>query len=174
MGSVSLGLTPRAAIETYDTSASRLDRIAALIRGCRYSLHDLSAVGLDSPVTLPRFNMPLELGLAIAEQYRTDGAEVHQWIAFDSVAYRPDVSLSDLKGYEALNHHGTAEGVLREMIGNMEPIRSVTFQQMQMLLHEVQAALPEHLNATGADTIFSPAMFKRISAAAVDFRTLQA
>ncbi len=34
-----------------------------MIEECRYGVNDLSAVALDAVTGLPRFNMPLELGL---------------------------------------------------------------------------------------------------------------
>ena len=60
------GLVPRATIEI-PGSQRRLDRIIDLIDECRYSFHDLSRVTLDrNPPPTPRFNMPFELGLAVA------------------------------------------------------------------------------------------------------------
>jgi len=47
--------------------ARRLDRIFDLIKSCRYSFHDLSRVELDvRGLASPRFNLPFELGLAVA------------------------------------------------------------------------------------------------------------
>jgi len=65
-GISAFGLVPRATLEI-PTSERRLDRIIALIDECAYSIHDLSRVQLDrkAPIT-PRFNMPFELGLAVA------------------------------------------------------------------------------------------------------------
>jgi hypothetical protein len=65
-GLCGFGLRPRATVEIVG-SRRRLDRVISLIRGCRYSLHDLSRVQLDrkAPRT-PRFNMPFELGLTVA------------------------------------------------------------------------------------------------------------
>jgi hypothetical protein len=60
-----LSLVPEATLGI--TGNRRLDRIASLIERCAYSIHDLSRVQLDrnAPAT-PRFNMPFELGLAVA------------------------------------------------------------------------------------------------------------
>lgn len=58
---VAIGRVPRLTFQLPDGGQGRLQRIFALLRSCRVSLHDLSAVGL--PV---RFNMPFELGLACA------------------------------------------------------------------------------------------------------------
>src|SRR5271169_6443075 len=67
-GVTAFGLTPRATLEI-PGSTRRLDRIFALLSECSYSIHDLSRVQLDRrrPVT-PRFNMPFELGLAVAHE----------------------------------------------------------------------------------------------------------
>ena len=66
VGLYRLGLIPHIASEI-PGGARRLERILSLIKGCRYSIHDLSRVELSSkPGATPRFNMPLELGMTIA------------------------------------------------------------------------------------------------------------
>ena len=170
VGAVSLGLTPRAAIETYDSTASRLERIAALLRGCRYSLHDLSAVALDTHLGVPRFNMPLELGMAIQEQYRTAGPASHRWVAFDAEQYRVDVSTSDLRGYETVNHGGRPEGVLRGIFNNLQSERPVSYPEMFRLYNATLASLPRLFEETGTSDIFSPTTFHRLVSLAADLR----
>src|SRR5262249_43804978 len=65
-GLSAFGLIPRATLEI-PTSKRRLERIRKLIGQCGYSLHDLSRVQLDAGAPrVPRFNMPFELGLAVA------------------------------------------------------------------------------------------------------------
>jgi hypothetical protein len=68
-GLAACGLVPRAALEVPSGGSmhDRIDRIFAIVKDCAYSLHDLSRVQIDrtSPRT-PRFNMPFELGLAVA------------------------------------------------------------------------------------------------------------
>ena len=76
-GLCGLGLKPRATVEI-PGSQRRLDRIYDLIRQCRYSFHDLSRVEIDSsPPPTPRFNMPFELGLAVA--HAKNVRDAHQW-----------------------------------------------------------------------------------------------
>jgi len=58
---VSLGRVPHCVLEVPDPGIGRLPRILRLIRSCPVSMRDLSRVGL--PV---RFNMPFELGIAVA------------------------------------------------------------------------------------------------------------
>ncbi|MGO8804487.1 hypothetical protein [Candidatus Binatus sp.] len=110
-GLCAFGLRPRATIEIPSTKR-RLERIIELIRGCRYSFHDLSRVQLDrnSPTT-PRFNMPFELGLAV--NWALGANPRHEWFVFESRAHRLEKSLSDLNGTDPHLHDGTAHGVLR-------------------------------------------------------------
>ncbi|MGB6728734.1 MAG: hypothetical protein WBE74_22775, partial [Terracidiphilus sp.] len=49
----------------------RLDRIVGLIEKSAVSIHDLSRIELSSGI--PRFNMPLELGLALYRSRTTRG-----------------------------------------------------------------------------------------------------
>jgi hypothetical protein len=58
-----LGFQARCALERLDSSQVRIQKIIQLIRMSRYSIHDLSRTELDDIHGLPRFNMPLELGI---------------------------------------------------------------------------------------------------------------
>ena len=60
----------RSAQETEDGSQVRIDKIYTIIAECRYGIHDLSRTELDEKTCLPRFNMPLELGVFLgAKRY---------------------------------------------------------------------------------------------------------
>lgn len=108
-----LGLSPRATLEI-PGGERRLDRIFELIRSCRYSMHDLSRVQLDrTPPATPRFNMPLELSLAIAWAKLNRGA--HTWFVSETQPRRALKSISDLNGTDFNIHDGTVEGVMREL-----------------------------------------------------------
>lgn len=112
-GLCGFGLIPRAVLEIPE-SERRLNRILSLIRHCRISFHDLSRVELDlkRPRT-PRFNMPFELGLAVAWQWRADPG--HRYFVFEANGRRAEKSLSDLKGTEIYAHGGKPRGLLREL-----------------------------------------------------------
>ena len=58
-----MGCKPRSALEESDSSTIRLEKIYRLIKFCRFSIHDLSRTELSEHNGLPRFNMPLELGI---------------------------------------------------------------------------------------------------------------
>jgi hypothetical protein len=111
-GLCGFGLIPHATLEI-PGSQRRLDRIMSLIRRCEFSFHDLSRVELDrnAPRT-PRFNMPFELGLAMAIKSQTGAAKC---FIFEAEPHRLNKSLSDLGGTDAYIHGGKPEGVLREL-----------------------------------------------------------
>src|SRR5271166_4854211 len=109
-GVCGFGLVPRATVEI----PGNLNRIIELIGQCAYSFHDLSRVTLDrTPPPTPRFNMPFELGLAVAKAASRRNS--HQWLLFESKAHRLGKSLSDVDGTDPYIHDGTPEGVLRAL-----------------------------------------------------------
>src|SRR5215210_5807544 len=57
------GFRPRCALETDDAGQVRMEKIFDLIADCKLAINDLSRADLDSETHLPRFNMPLELGV---------------------------------------------------------------------------------------------------------------
>lgn len=108
-----LNLVPHVASEI-PGSDRRLDRIFQLIQSCRYSIHDLSRVELSAvSASVPRFNMPLELGMTIT--WSNLHPNSHTWFVWESEPYRLQQSASDLNGTDPYIHDGTAEGVLRQL-----------------------------------------------------------
>ena len=57
------GYTPRCSLEIEDSSEVRIEKIAKVISECKYGIHDISRTEFDKDTNLPRFNMPLELGM---------------------------------------------------------------------------------------------------------------
>ncbi len=113
-GLVYLGYVPRVIAEQ-PSAERRLDKILAEIQGCRYSIHDLSRIGVDRkpPFPTPRFNMPFELGLAVA--WQDSNPTKHSWYVFEAKAHRVQKSLSDLNGTDPQIHGGKVSGVIREL-----------------------------------------------------------
>ena len=96
-----------------DATAIRLTRISDELRGCRYSIHDLSRVELGGSLKLPRFNMPFEAGLAYAAHVSGGIRKPHHLLLLDSAPYRYHASLSDAAGLDPKIHDGTSVGVIR-------------------------------------------------------------
>jgi hypothetical protein len=59
------GYIARSALEAEDSAEVRMDKIAKIIKDCRYGIHDISRTEVGADTGLPRFTMPLELGLIL-------------------------------------------------------------------------------------------------------------
>jgi hypothetical protein len=158
-GISAFGLIPRAAIEI-PFGPQRLDRILSLMRESDYSLHDLSRVQLDRnrPRT-PRFNMPFELGLAVALQRGT--LSHHAWVVCESQRDRLEKSISDLKGSDAYIHDGTIRGLFREL-GNIfvRGLRQPTVDEMMRIYRVLRANFAGTLRRAGASSPFNARVFR--------------
>ena len=62
------GFIVRSALEVDDAITNRLDNIFSIIQSSKYGIHDISRTNTDPVTHLPRFNMPLELGIFLAAQ----------------------------------------------------------------------------------------------------------
>jgi len=164
-GVSAFGFVPRATLEI-PGGARRLDRIFSLIQSCRFSLHDLSRVELDTkhPPT-PRFNMHFELGLSVAwQRIRT---REHDWFVFEAKNHRLAKSLSDLNGTDPYIHNGEATGVFRELCNAfVRAGRQPSVHQMRSILHTLKGGLPDIQSRTGAQSVFEARVFREICVAA--------
>jgi hypothetical protein len=107
------GLIPQAVLQIPE-SERRLEQIFSLIGDSKISFHDLSRVKLDpNPPRTPRFNMPFELGLAVA--WQRIGDRSHRWYVFEAEAHRLQKSLSDLNGTDPYIHHCNPLEVLQQL-----------------------------------------------------------
>jgi hypothetical protein len=165
-GISAFGLVPRATLEI-PTSARRLEKILSLIATCRYSIHDLSRVELDhtAPRT-PRFNMPFEIGLAVAHR-RNKRGEKHEWFVCETKRFRLSKSLSDLDGTDPHIHEGKVLGVFREL-GSIfiKSKRQPTAQQMAQIYSELRKSVPAILRQSASKSFYTAKVFKDLSVAA--------
>jgi|ERR1051325_4755588 hypothetical protein len=99
-----LGFRPTCARERLDSSEVRLQKILSLIASSRYSIHDLSRTSLDHTNALPRFNMPLELGIDLGcKAYHSECSD-KSLLIFDSEQYRFQKFVSDIGGQDIHQH----------------------------------------------------------------------
>lgn len=155
------GLVPRATLEVPGGNG-RLDRILDLVRDCTYSIHDLSRVQLDrARPRAPRFNMPFELGLAVACERFGENGQV--WFVFETVALRLNKSLSDLSATDPYVHNGTIAGVFRELCNCFtRERRQPSVQQMWRVYRDIRRNVPDLRIRTGADSLYRAKIFKDI------------
>ncbi|HYC92556.1 MAG TPA: hypothetical protein VEO54_25335 [Thermoanaerobaculia bacterium] len=108
------GFDPRSARERLDSSQIRLHKIIELIRSSRYSIHDLSRTELDEGTSLPRFNMPLELGIDLGCKAFSRVHARKSLLIFDAEQYRFQKYLSDIGGQDIHRHgHSPRTAVIR-------------------------------------------------------------
>lgn len=159
VGIVDLGLNPVATLGIPGGDA-RLGRIFDLIRASRYSIHDLSRIQLDRhPPRVPRFNMPFELGMAVA--WANLRPLRHTYFLFESVARRGHKSLSDMAGSDFNIHDETPEGIMRELCSAF--VRASTRPTVpNMMRHyaQVNSAIPLLLRQNGTDNLFEARTFR--------------
>ena len=113
---VYLGYFPRLAPENADNAATRLDRIAELVRGSKYGIHDLSRCKSAAAGEYARMNMPFELGLDHACR-RFGGAPLtdKRILILEDTRYDYQKALSDIAGWDIQAHGGDHEKAVRHV-----------------------------------------------------------
>jgi hypothetical protein len=110
---VCCGFLPRCAMESGSVAIPRMEQIVQALRGCKYSIHDLSRCQGEGDANMPRFNMPLELGMAMTERaWRRRVRDRHDWFLLVPRHHPYGRFISDLAGYDPTQYDGTAAGVI--------------------------------------------------------------
>ena len=99
------GFRARCALEGGDSSEVRIEKIFLIISQCKYGIHDISRTDLCKKNKLPRFNMPLELGIFLgAKQYGTNEQKKKTCLIMDKEKYRFQKFISDISGQDIMHH----------------------------------------------------------------------
>ncbi|HTF04824.1 MAG TPA: hypothetical protein VK826_12400 [Bacteroidia bacterium] len=99
------GFIPRCALENGDSGTVRIEKIMNIIAVCKYGIHDVSAIQLDSATQLPRFNVPYELGLFIGcKRYGTGYHDEKVCLVLDADGLRYRSFISDFSGQDIRGH----------------------------------------------------------------------
>jgi hypothetical protein len=106
------GFLPRSAIESGSTSVPRMDRITQAISDSKYSIHDLSRCRGEGDKNLARFNMPLELGVAMAHKFGLNGNDCHDWLLLVPRGSEYVQYVSDMAGYDPKQYDLTPESAI--------------------------------------------------------------
>lgn len=110
------GFIPRSALEKSDSSETRIEKLYRIIGECRYGVHDISITELDPTHNLPRFNMPLELGIFLgARRFGSPAQRKKACLILDRSRYRYQIFCSDLAGQDPKTHNGTSQGVVKSV-----------------------------------------------------------
>jgi hypothetical protein len=114
---VCCGFMPRSALESGTVAESRMERITQAIFSSKYSIHDLSRCKGEGSESLARFNMPLELGIAMARRYMTTAkSKRHDWLLLVPEGHVYLKVVSDLAGFDPMRYDGGTESVIPKVI----------------------------------------------------------
>lgn len=162
VGLTQLGLRVNATVAV--PNQGWLDTIIGLIEESNSSIHDLSRIELSNGI--PRFNMPVELGLALYRSHVTEGR--HRVYVFERKAYRAQRSTSDINGIDPKIHNGTAKGVMAGLRNIFrQPGDVTTVPEMLTSYRSVRKKLSDlRLNA-GGQSLFQASVFQELVLAAL-------
>lgn len=107
------GFLARCALEINDSSVVRIEKIFQIIEGCKYGIHDISRTELSEIYQLPRFNMPLELGLFLGAKRWQNEPHGKLCLILDCEPYRYQKFCSDISGQDIQIHHQQPEQAIK-------------------------------------------------------------
>jgi hypothetical protein len=112
------GFRARSALEVDDSGEVRVQKILRIIGESPYAIHDISRIEPDPGSSLPRFNMPLELGLFLGAK-AFGGAEhrTKRCIILDHEPFRYQKYCSDIAGQDIRAHGGKPNAAI-EIVRN--------------------------------------------------------
>jgi len=114
---VCCGFIPRSALESGNTAEARMNRILDGIFSSKYSIHDLSRCRGEGTEHLARFNMPLELGMAMARRFMAARkSEQHDWLLLVPEGHAYLKFVSDLAGFDPMRYDGRIESVVPKVM----------------------------------------------------------
>ncbi len=104
------GFVARCALEEDDGGDVRIIKIKNIISQCKYGIHDISRTDLCINTGLPRFNMPLELGIFLgAKRYGDAHQKKKVCLITDNEKYRYQSFISDIAGQDIRDHDNNPE-----------------------------------------------------------------
>lgn len=157
------GIRPRCSLEIDDASEVRIDKVFKIIAECKYGVHDISRTEVTSTSGLPRFNMPLELGMFLAAKRFGVGRQKQKvCLILDSTPYRYQQFISDIAGQDIQVHHNSAQeaiGVVRNWLRSDSSSRVLPggmeiYRRFQLFEQDLPA-LCEHLRLERDELTFN-------------------
>lgn len=106
------GLAPRLSLEVSDSGQARLEKITNIIKGCKYSIHDVSIVKSKKINEFARMNMPFELGIDYG--LRKSGnisLSRKQFLILEANKYDYMKAISDINGFDIKVHSNDTEKI---------------------------------------------------------------
>lgn len=157
---VAHGAIPRMTLEIPDQGRGRMPKLYQLLSSCDSSFHDLSRVG--TPV---RFNMPFELGLAVALQIQSKDHKLH---VLEKEPFRVQRTLSDINHIDALIHHNSPRSMIAVVSGVLSRTTNVpTLLEIQTLQKLLMAGVVRLKSDNLTKSLFTVHAFKDLVALAI-------
>lgn len=159
---VECGYRPRSALEIVDGGEIRLQKIERLIEESKFGIHDISNMSLDANTRLPRFNMPLELGIFLgAKRFGDEAQKAKRALILDSDPFRFRQAISDISGQDIQAHGGDPLAAIRcvrtflNTVSRRKTIRAAALISQRYQRYEVDLpALCKELQFDPADLDF--------------------
>lgn len=153
---IACGFIARCAREMSDASETRIEKLYGIIGQSRFSIHDLSRTELDPKNKLPRFNMPLELGIFLgAKRFGDADNRQKRCLVLDIEQYRYQKFISDLAGMDITEHGGDPRrmvGRVRDWLVTVSRRRAIPSTAAILKDYDAfQAALPQIVKNEGLD-----------------------
>jgi len=112
------GFSPRCALEASNAAQVRIEKIFTIIEESKLGIHDISRTELDATTGLPRFNMPLELGMFLAaRRFGNAFQKTKSCIILDCETFRYQKFMSDIAGQD-ITAHGNQPDVMIDRLRN--------------------------------------------------------
>jgi hypothetical protein len=119
----------RCTLEERYSAQNRLNKIEAIISQCKYGIHDISRTEPDKETGLPRFNMPLELGIFLgATRFGQQHQKTKKCLILDSEPHRYQQSISDIAGQDIAYHHNNPKQlvtVIRDWLSDASKLKDL-------------------------------------------------
>jgi hypothetical protein len=113
---VACGFEPRCTLELTDAGEVRIENIYRLIAQCNHSIQDISRTEVeDQPFRLPRFNMPLELGIFLGAKRFGRRSSRKRCLIMDRAPYRYKRFISDIGGQDIKAHYTKPVNAIRHV-----------------------------------------------------------
>jgi hypothetical protein len=113
---VACGFVPRCTLELTDAAEVRIENIYQLIGQCNHSIHDISRTEVEEqPYHLPRFNMPLELGIFLGAKRFGGASSRKRCLIMDRAPYRYKRFISDIGGQDIKAHDNSPAKAIRHV-----------------------------------------------------------
>lgn len=123
------GLNPRLALEISDSGQVRLEKITGIIKGCKYSIHDLSIVKSKKSDEFAGMNMPFELGIDYGlRQSGVSPLHTKQFLILEATRYDYMKAISDINGFDIEAHGNSTEKIFECLYGWLSGTLKITKQ----------------------------------------------